>query len=423
MTGFDERFADRVREAFDAYEEPPDEAVLARLQTALATGTSPAPDRLAAVPVRSRRWLWGIVAGLAALALVGGAWLWSGRSVAPVSGPTVVEVRPTTPDASGSTGLGIASPEEAAATSEAVSVPEAGRGQTASTRTSSTSAASERPPPQVVAASVPPRRAPEVEAAGPGAGAGREALVMDRLVARPLQPALPHRPARTANISGPGFYLGPVRERTSGFGLVVASAVSGDRPTGGAGLAAGLEHERKVARGVSVSGGALLAYGRFDVDPSGPSAADAVAFTSDTPNQPIDVTTESTMTSLAVEVPLDVVVGLAETRAGRLGVGLGITSAVYVVQRFEDEGLRIEGTVVPQVSGDPAVRLSSEPFALSEDVPALSEVDLARDLDLTVRLGGRVLAAEAYGRIPLLGTTRRDLPITTLGLRLRYRLR
>ncbi len=88
MTDFDNRFADRVREAFDAYEEPVDEAAWARTQAALASGADSnaapvvasgarrAEDRApVASGVSRRHGIWAGATALAALVLAAGVWL------------------------------------------------------------------------------------------------------------------------------------------------------------------------------------------------------------------------------------------------------------------------------------------------------------------------------------------------------------
>ena len=78
MSDFDDRFADRAREVFDAYGEPVDPAALARMRAALGhapAGPAPAPDRPPAPAPRSvRRWR-GLVVALAVGVVAGGIWL------------------------------------------------------------------------------------------------------------------------------------------------------------------------------------------------------------------------------------------------------------------------------------------------------------------------------------------------------------
>ena len=131
--------------------------------------------------------------------------------------------------------------------------------------------------------------------------------------------------------------------------LVVAavSAFSGRQRTEGAGLVAGLTREWKVTRGVSLSGGALAAYNRFALGPQGVTAAQAFNTVEEAPEEAVDVTTRSTLTTLALELPLDVAVDLAAALRGRVGLAVGLTSALYVVQTFQDEGPTYSGQYVP----------------------------------------------------------------------------
>ena len=497
MTSFDDRFAERVREAFDAYHEPVDPAALARLQAALdADRTAPArtaparaapapasPDRLPARGLRQpgRRWTGRrAIAALAALVVALGGGLLA-LQLADRSGPAA----PAVAEASG--GEPAAAPD-AAAPDAAAPVQDAGasRGREAVAAAEAPgrsgpaepARAGSAPGNQSVALAQPRRSsgersvgelaAPEADAR-PAVAAAQPARSEEPLrdapsVPEPFEPdasepsspevagadrpgvrdprslaAVASLPPDVAADARRGRDSGPLPLRPVGGGalraadpagvrVVVATTTAfagGERAEGG-GLAAGLARDWRLGRGVSLSGGAAASYTRLTLDPRGLTASQAFNAVAQDPSAEVDVTTRSTLTTVAVEVPLDLAVDVVRTRHGRLGVAVGLTSALYLAQTFEDAGQRVSGEVIPGAAADdPQVALSSEPFAARETGGPLGRLDLARQLNLTLRLAGagpRPLALDAYTRLPLGGLTSRDLPLTTLGLRLRVTL-
>ena len=250
------------------------------------------------------------------------------------------------------------------------------------------------------------------------------------LAARRPEPAVP---AVLAPAAAPGLASGPDptasgragraagADPTTGLRVVVSTATlfADGQLADGASVSAGLAREWAVGRGVSVSGGAAAAYTRFSAGDIG--GADPVLF-SDADAGPVDVTERRTSSTLAVEVPLDVAVQVVTTRRARVGVSVGVTSALYLAQSFRAEGQTFDGQLEPVVAGGPPV--DGVPFEARETVGPLGRLDLARQLNLGVRLLGRSgLGVEAYARLPLAGLTSRDVDLTTVGLRLRVPLR
>ena len=208
--------------------------------------------------------------------------------------------------------------------------------------------------------------------------------------------------------------------------VATTSAFSGGRRAAGGGVSAGLARDWRLGRGVSLSGGAVASYNRLTIDPGGVTATQAFDAVERDPAAEVDVTTQSTLTTLAIEVPLDLGVDVVRTRRGRVGVAVGVTSALYLAQEFRDEGQRVSGELFSSPTSDePRTAVSSESFASRETDGPLGRLDLARQLNLTLRLAGpgeRPVALDVTARLPLAGVTSRDLPLTTVGLRLRVTL-
>jgi hypothetical protein len=212
--------------------------------------------------------------------------------------------------------------------------------------------------------------------------------------------------------------------------LVVAStaAFSNGRPAEGAGVAAGVVRAWRVAPGLSVPGGAVAAYGRYVIEAEDFGAAVRRLSQADLVRSR-NLTARSTVETVAVEVPVDVALDVAPAPGGRLGVSVGLTSALYLAQTFQDEGETYSGGFVasPEAEGGVAFEASPPtPFETRETVGPLGRLDLGRQLNLGVGYtpagDAFPLAVDVYGRLPLGGVTSRDLALTVVGLRLRYAL-
>ncbi|OZC04466.1 hypothetical protein [Rubricoccus marinus] len=461
MTDFDDRFADRVREAFDAYEEPVDEAAWARTKAALASGASEtgpaavpvasgaaprrAGDRSAAAQ-RPRRAVWIGAAALAALILAAGVWTARPGLAPEAEAPAVAvaqqEPEPAAddlaPEASDSTEPAFADPAPASGESAAAVAPEASR--------AARGLAPRRSAAPVAPGPVSPRTpalAPE-QAAGMDASEVAVALPLVRegadvsqeasgarlspededfsVVSLPsIVVAVPKPEVKVDRLDGPL----PMRRVSEGLSVTVAStsALSGGQFAEGLGGSVGVVQEFAVARGLSVSGGALAAYNRFTVEPSGNAAPLAFRDIAADPSLSVSVPSRTEFSTLALEIPLDVGLDVFRAAGGRVGVSAGVTSAVYLAQTFREEG-RTYSAGVSSPSGDVAT-FEAQAYTASDSPGPLSRIDLARQLNLGLRFTSdrSPLAVEGYTRLPLGGLTSQDLDLTTVGVRLRIALR
>ena len=434
MTPLDRRFADRVRDVFDAYEEPVDEAALARLRTALAASpTTPtdrrAPDRapIRAGAARSRR-----VATVAAVLLVlaSGAWLWSRPTGAPADRPAVASARPPDAGPAGSQ-IDIGSGRTPARASEPAGTRAAPPVSSDLLAEPATTGQTETPTPRVADLRTPERPAADAEALPqpptqpPTTGSPAPSPSGPAPTTTPDQPApvfvasappvdpLAARPARDAE---------PAEVRRSGVRLVVATAtaLSGERR--GSGVAAGAAREWRVGRGVSLSAGALVAYTRVASESEQGFAATDFSDIERDPTRSISVVTRSRFAALAVEVPLDIGVTLAAVPRGRVGLSVGLVPAVYAVQTLRESGQTYSGRLVANpVPGDPLLVVSALSFADRAAARPPGRFGVGLNLGLGYASQGP-LGVDVTARLPLVGAAARDLPATLLGLRLRYAL-
>ena len=450
MTDFDDRFADRVREAFDAYEEPVDEAAWARMQASLASGAAAsgaaasgpprrAGDRAAtgAATRQRRRALWVGSAALAALVLVVGVWLVT-PGLSPEADAPALAVAP--PPDSGSTdaetGVGMArAPEPSEAEASEPAPFASGERSRGAAPEASPSVAQPAAVPQPVA----PRSAPAPEPSAP--------LAPEVAVAPPRAPTAPEAPlpAPVPDIPPPlasglsvvvreaeprvrvPSFLSPEAEARApwyaGVSLVAAStsAFSGGRLADGVGGAAGVVREVGVARGVSVSGGALAAYNRFTLEPAGNALPLAFGAIESDPSLSVDVPNRSTLTTFALEIPLDVALDVLSTSeaasASRSASPRRCTSR---------RGSRRRGGPTPPRSvRAPRSRTCLPSYTSDGTRGPFRRVDLARQLNLALRPTLRENAYDNEGlcAAPARRLASQNLGLATLGLRLRVALR
>ncbi|MEM6288945.1 MAG: hypothetical protein AAF845_17535, partial [Bacteroidota bacterium] len=253
---------------------------------------------------------------------------------------------------------------------------------------------------------------------------------MELLATRPPTPLETATAAAARDVAGIPTRLGvmaPAPE-AEGVRLVVASGAVGTEAdvADGASVAAGVSREWAVGRAVSVSGGALLAYGRVRPEADDVDVSAVLGNLRNNPGETAEIEERQVVTTVAVEIPVDVTVDVVRTPQGRLRASVGLTSALYLDQRFEDEGTRYASESIATDTDGSFVALSSDPFASEESVGALGRLDLGRQLNLGVGLAGdgpNALGVDVYVRLPLGGVTSRDLPLTVAGVQLRVPLR
>lgn len=471
MSAFDNALADRVREVFEAYDEPVDPAALARMKTALGHAPPVALDR---APVarhsRTRRGAW---VALAALMVAGGVWLHThsgAPDLEPVATAETVRSSEVSPDARptgadlGDLPLASTTPSTPQTGPSTPRAPEANSAEfVEATRAEATR--SDIAPPHG------PSSAPSGAASGSGRGAtgqavarpdtapipaptgvasdpvavtgaslsdaasaraqgssevrdparGAEAVEIEPRPEIAAMPAAPNRSILPAlGSTGPGpepIDVGSPSDVSSPYRIAFSTSAP-LAVADGIGVAGGVTRSWPVAGRLSVSGGALMAYNRYDIDSA--SAFDAAALDL-SPGRSIEVVSRTQAETVALEIPLDLAFDVAGTRRVRLAVSVGVTSAVYLSQSFRDERTRYSSDFqAGGASGDP----NSESYNTQSAEGVLSRVELARQLNLGVQVARRRgLSAELYTRLPLGGLTDRDLGLASVGVRLRVPFR
>ncbi len=432
MTDFDDRFADRVREVFDAYDEPVDPQAWARMRAALGPGVAPDHPPLAGPTTRRRRGIGAAV--LAVLAVASALWLRTDLTDAPAP-PTVAEAWPPA--------LDVPPPQETteAATSRPdLSAPPTG-GRASAPRSRIPALAGSPGPDRSISTGPPDEEAP-----GPAAAPGEAHTTSPSGAIAQIPPLVSDSSRAPSGPAGPSVFASPARladvpltpalassatpsARRLGLSVIagVASTFSSGRFADGGGVSAGVAGAVPLGRRLSISGGAQLAYARFETESE--ATAFALSNLDDDPTRSLDVPLFVGGTTLAIEIPLDLAVGVVRSRRARVAVAVGLTSAVYLAQSFREEGTSYSSRSVadPTSAGGTLSVVDAMSYETENTVGAGGRVDLARQLALAVRLtpGSSPSAptVEVYGRLPLGGLTSRDLPLTSLGARVRVPIR
>lgn len=464
MKPFDERFADSVREVFDAYHEEVDPAALARLEQSLKGRAARFPGWV--------RMVAGLVLALGVLAVIGYYgldWREGGAKGGDVASESVTNgaVIPESTVSGGSAPSGSALestirndavvPNETLTSGAfpAVSVP----GETVTSSAVPNDAVTDAPPDspdhvtQLYAAqddSLHESLHPENDRAQnlhpvptdtlrentiaqnlhPGAtdtlrDAPVEADILQNgypLTEGPLRTALAAAPPEsyeTYELSSPGSAS---RNRAS---LVMGTNTThtAQGGTDGIGFTAGALRHWQITRRISLSTGGLLAYNQFAT--ANPDVAQQVgAIPSRAGEVNARITTETRYNLLAFEVPLQGVFEVYRKAERGLSIAAGVSSMVYLNESSVAEGFRYGGVVLAGTEGSVWTNASVETYETRSTTGAFQRVDAGRLLNVSVmyafRPGRNPIAIELFTKYPLGDLTSSEISFGMTGVTLRY---
>lgn len=380
MSEFDERFADRVREVFDAYEEPVDEGAWLLMQQRLA----------AERPATLKLWApWLMRAAAAVLLLVGGIWLWP----RPEAHETAVLAHAPIPQEEQGVVEERVADLEIAGVSRDVPVP---------TRRQLPISVPEVP---VFEREAPP--APE-----------EEPLPVERPENDPVAPLFTHTVAIVQEPEIP-----PVIERRSGGIQVVAAAmapIADGRWAAGSGGMVGVANTWSVSDRIQVTAGGGLSWLDVAYAPKGQSSAEVVVSVAQGETAQVDV--QRAVTTLGLEFPLLLGLDVARTATGTLRLQGGVLNTLYVRQAFSEVGTQVSGeTKISVATGAPEWVVSRQSYENREAVDVLQRADWRQQIQ--VGLGYTVprgLGVEVFYRHALGGITSQNLTLNAAGLTVRY---
>lgn len=199
----------------------------------------------------------------------------------------------------------------------------------------------------------------------------------------------------------------------------------------GFGVMAGAMHSWKLNDVVSVATGGLLSFNRFEVDPRRGSRSQGSDFgtllthTESDGSFDFDIETRNEFRYVAIDIPMNATLNIATIGKSKYNVTMGVSSLLYLQQSFRKSGVNYAGTLTQgEVTGQYEMRLSSNSFETRETADALNRFDFARLMNLSVGYeldrGTTNIALELYMKYPLGDITSRNLSLGMGGLTLRY---
>lgn len=388
MSTFDERFADRVRDTFDAYEEPVDEGAWRAMEHKLKAER---PSRLMLWAPKLAR----IAAAAVLLVAVYGMW--------PDAAPDVSrqEVSVLTPF------------------SEMAEEPIPHAEPIAEMRLAQRTRPA--PPAAAVPREIEEERAPEPDT-------HPEVWHNIEVSPDPTPPSVVLQ-AQAPQADEPESVAVPVAPRANSEFHVWAgtmATVADQRLAEGASLTLGVGHTWALAESVHLSTGGAVTYQNIAYAPNVPSA-EVFTTTVSQSGQTLTARLEERreITTWAVEVPVVLGFDLARTPDLIFRVQGGMVSVAYVSQRFLEEGTRITGEPKVNVaSGQTEVVLTQAAFRDQERVAPFSRAEIGGFLHLG--MGAEVkpsgLGLDVFYRRSLRGTTQREVQLSGIGVGLRVSL-
>lgn len=432
MKPFDDNFADNVRKAFDAWHEemPPQawDAMNARLE-----GQGKA--RVVA--------LWPFLAKAAGVALLVGMSVFGYVHISQTSQTPVLAKQPI---AEGS--LADAPAEIGLKAADAESVPLFPERETMTEARPATPDAAPSRPQYAQAAKQQSIALPAeaekdtlliAETETPGLAAE---MVAESTAAQETEPEVPTLALRPAK--GPDQVIGQVpasrrsaqpiapekttNERRLSWGVTAGSMVAfaENRVSDMPGYAAGVLAEYALSDNVSLSSGGVFTYHQFELVnfANADFAFDYLPASGDMSS--VNLTGNNQYEMLAFEIPLNAQFNVMETGKRRLYVGAGLSSLVYLQQRFTGVNRAFyEESVFNDATGMVEVQYATSTFTVDEEYGPLSRFDFGRLFNLSlgyvIRREKSAVVIEPFIKLPVGTLTSRDINLGMGGVSLKYR--
>ncbi len=432
MKPFDDQFADNVRKAFDAFHEemPPEawDAMNARLD-----GQGKA--RVVA--------LWPFLAKAAGVALLVGLSVFGFVHISETSQTPVLAEQPK---AEGSSDEASAGPVMEATDAETATLfPERETTPVTDPATIETAAVSpqyaQAPPSQSIPmqaeAGIDSLLITEPEATGLAAELLAEAPEFEET--EPEVPTLALRPAADpGQVTGqipasrrPAQPLDPEEradQRRLSWGVTAGSmlAFAENRVSDMPGYAAGVLAEYAISDNVSLSSGGVFTYHQFELINFAQPQFSADYLSSLGSLSDVNITGNNHYEMLALEIPLNAQFNLMETGRGNLYLGVGLSSLVYLQQRFTGTNTAFyEESFFNDATGNYELHYATSTFMVDEEYAPFSRFDFGRLFNLSlgyvIKREKSAVVIEPFMKLPVGTLTSRDISLGMGGVSLKYR--
>ena len=430
MKPFDDQLADNIRKAFDAYEEDVAPGAWEDMQARLDRG-----GRTRVVP------LWPFLAKAAGVALLTGLSIFwyvnfeprrapqtfaaqTEETPLPVdeaeAGPETLSASPETHSPSVSTGAPLLAQQSPAAPKP--------RPKPVGPEETLVSSPEEQADPAVTMIAESVARPSETPAEETIESA--EVAEVPTLAMRPQQDPQGRQNGQQTFGTSPERETIPGREKEHriAWGVTAGSmlAFAEQQVSDGPGFAAGVTAEYNIAPNITLASGGSLTYHQFQLVNFAQEefAMDYVPHYGSANEVSLSGNNEYEM--LALEIPVNAQFSLVETPRRRVYVSTGLSSLVFLQQRFSGTNTAfVEQNFFNDATGQMEVGYTSSTFTVDEKYGPLSRFDFGRLVNLSfgyvMRGENSSVVIEPFVKLPLGRLTSRDISLGMGGVSLKYR--
>lgn len=217
-------------------------------------------------------------------------------------------------------------------------------------------------------------------------------------------------------------------ERRLSWGVTAGSMVAfaENRVSDMPGYTAGVLAEYALSDNVSLSSGGVFTYHQFELVnfANADFAYDYLPAFDDMSS--VNLTGNNQYEMLAFEIPLNAQFNVMETGKRRLYVGAGLSSLVYLQQRFTGVNRAFyQESFFNDATGMVEVHYAASTFTVDEEYGPLSRFDFGRLLNLSlgyvIRREKSAVVIEPFVKLPIGTLTSRDINLGMGGVSLKYR--
>lgn len=234
--------------------------------------------------------------------------------------------------------------------------------------------------------------------------------------------AIATMPALTA---GPG--KGEHGSRLS-WGVTASSmlAFAENRISSEPGYAAGVLAEFALSENISLSSGGMVSYHQFELINFAQPQFAADYLPSSGSFSDVSLTGNNQYEMLALEIPLNAHFSLMQTGRRNLYLGVGLSSLVYLQQRFTGTNTAFyEQTFFNDATGSYELQYAASTFMVDEKYAPFSRFDIGRLFNLSLgyvmRREKSAVVIEPFVKLPVGTLTSRDINLGMGGISLKYR--
>lgn len=213
----------------------------------------------------------------------------------------------------------------------------------------------------------------------------------------------------------------------SALEVVIGSAISytNNQFAEGIGFVAGAMHQWRINEALSFAVGGLLSVNRFEFNPA-TNGDDFGAYllhasSADDGNIHLDVDMRNSYNWTAIDIPMNAKVHLGGTSSRQYNLTFGVSSLIFLQQNFQEEGIGYRGQVFNEMG---EMQLSTFRYIREDRAGAFERVDFARLMNLAVgyEFTGRnnAVEVELFMKYPLGTVTSRDIQLGMGGITFKY---